>query len=391
MTVVTLTDARLDWLKASIDQLNKRAIKLGIVCGTIDHVSTEKVQSEDRMYWYNMHTVSVIGPIVSLSGFTFAAVSTSDGILRKNPCYDGDIPSGYWTFTGDCDHCGYTRNRKATYLLHNDGDLSPSGYYSREWVNVGSSCLASFLGNDSAESIAQLIESFSNTITDASEDNGMGGMRGDKEYDLSSILVVAAAVIRQHGYVSGTQANIDPTLISTKTRVMEQFNPKPISKVTIEDCDGDRATKALDWGKLHFVNPKTEYDYNMTLILGLEYITPRMVGFAISVFGAYARALEQEIKNQNRSDANSTHQGSIGDKLSFTGTVTFVKELDGNYGVTYLVKFVDDNGNGYTWFASNNVCDQGDKVTVKGTVKKHDQYNGINTTVITRCKVMELN
>ena len=64
---------------------------------------------------------------------------------------------------------------------------------------------------------------------------------------------------------------------------------------------------------------------------------------------------------------------------------------DGNYGTTYIAIMTEvATGNNVIWFASVNACDEGETVTLKGTVKAHNVRDDKNQTVLTRCKVLEV-
>jgi hypothetical protein len=58
------------------------------------------------------------------------------------------------------------------------------------------------------------------------------------------------------------------------------------------------------------------------------------------------------------------------------------------WGTTWLYKFTDEAGNVFTWFASSPVNDEDKVLTIKDTVKKHEEYKGIKQTVMTRCRVV---
>jgi len=84
--------------------------------------------------------------------------------------------------------------------------------------------------------------------------------------------------------------------------------------------------------------------------------------------------------------SGSKHLGSVGGRQVFENlTVLMAIEREGNYGITTILKFADAEDNILTWFASGGRNYQkGDKVTLKATVKKHDDFRGIRQTVITR-------
>jgi hypothetical protein len=61
----------------------------------------------------------------------------------------------------------------------------------------------------------------------------------------------------------------------------------------------------------------------------------------------------------------------------------------GGYGTTYIVLMTQtETGNKLVWFASNKVLNDGDQVSLKGTVKSLNQRDGTNQTILTRCKVL---
>ncbi len=56
-----------------------------------------------------------------------------------------------------------------------------------------------------------------------------------------------------------------------------------------------------------------------------------------------------------------------------------------------IVNFIDKNGNRFTWFTSGkSVLDEGKTYTGSATIKKHNEYKGIKSTIITRYKAKEV-
>ena len=75
------------------------------------------------------------------------------------------------------------------------------------------------------------------------------------------------------------------------------------------------------------------------------------------------------------------------------------------YDVRHIYTFADAEGNCYIWKTTNGLyqdaydehkiwnpvyAEIGDRLTLKGTVKEHDEYRGVKQTVLTRCKVIEV-
>lgn len=88
----------------------------------------------------------------------------------------------------------------------------------------------------------------------------------------------------------------------------------------------------------------------------------------------------------------SEYVGNIGDKITATVTLVGIHTYTTHftyYGETnYIYKFADENGNTIVWKTSSfqNLND-GEKYTVKGTIKEHSEYKGDKQTTLTRCKI----
>jgi hypothetical protein len=106
---------------------------------------------------------------------------------------------------------------------------------------------------------------------------------------------------------------------------------------------------------------------------------------------ALAQFNERKAKEEARKEflAQSAHQGIVGEKWTAKVKVAFTKDIHTHYGVTTLYGLEDEKGNQFRWFSSSRttILDKGEVVEIVGTVKKHDEYQGVKQTVLTRCKV----
>lgn len=83
----------------------------------------------------------------------------------------------------------------------------------------------------------------------------------------------------------------------------------------------------------------------------------------------------------------SEYVGKIKERIEFEAEVTGVYGTEGFYGHTDIVRFKDADNNQFTWFASDYTnLERGDRMSIKGTVKKHEDYRDVKQTVLTRCK-----
>jgi hypothetical protein len=108
-------------------------------------------------------------------------------------------------------------------------------------------------------------------------------------------------------------------------------------------------------------------------------LSDKQMSAAIKVMG--------QRRDVERYSATSHHVGQVKERLEFEAVIVGVYETENAYGHVDIVKMRDNDGNLFTWFASGFTdLQRSDRVKLRGTVKKHDEYRGIKSTVITRCK-----
>lgn len=72
-------------------------------------------------------------------------------------------------------------------------------------------------------------------------------------------------------------------------------------------------------------------------------------------------------------------------------TLKSIRGMETRFGWTQLVKFEDENHNELNWWTAVDInAEVGEKISLTGTVKKLDEYNGKKITVMTRCKIEEI-
>lgn len=109
-------------------------------------------------------------------------------------------------------------------------------------------------------------------------------------------------------------------------------------------------------------------------------LSPAQLEAAVRVFNSMDERAKQ--------DEASQHVGEIKERVEFEGIVEFETTRDGYYGLTHILKFRSTDGNLFVWFASGRQeLGKGDRVGVRGTVKKHDEFRGAKQTNINRCKI----
>ena len=104
-----------------------------------------------------------------------------------------------------------------------------------------------------------------------------------------------------------------------------------------------------------------------------------------------ARAFVDDMLKNCRPAEESTSEWLFEEKERFYDYVVVLKSVRGmetRYGYTTLIKFEDEYGNILDWWTSTDVkAEIGDRVLLTGTVKSHNEYKGIKSTTVTRCRL----
>lgn len=285
-----------------------------------------------------------------------------------------------------CEHCRTRRVRKDTYIVRN----TETG----EFKQVGKSCLKDFTGGLSAEQVAQYISWFDEVI------RGQAVEPGFKHYESTEeILQNAVESVRLYGF---TKTEAYGNAISTKQVVLEQVHHfgSYRERIELDDFDpdhrgnSDKVKAIMAW--VASLPMELGYISNLKTTLAREYCENRDVGIICSAVASYNREMErQERKARERKQASKSQWvGNEGDRIELHNmTIRLLTGWETEFGYTYLYKFVDDQGNIYTWKTGKWLGD-GDEVkdtqriSLKGTVKKHSEFNGELQTELTRCKVL---
>lgn len=104
-----------------------------------------------------------------------------------------------------------------------------------------------------------------------------------------------------------------------------------------------------------------------------------------------ARAFVDDMLKNCRPVEESTSEWLFEEKERFydyTVVLKSVRGMETRYGYTQLVKFEDANGNILQWWTAVEIkAEVGDQVLLTGSVKAHDEYKGVKSTTVTRCKI----
>jgi hypothetical protein len=389
-----IPENRLGLLRAGVDKLNKRAVKLGMTpVGLI--VSEPRILRrgpawESRDIW--VVDVQLTGEAPRIGGFVFAArLEHLEGgnLILRAPGIETDLDG--WRTTGSrCQHCGLDRRRSATFLLQNaDGAL----------IQVGKSCLEDYTGTTNVESAVDLFKCWAELVAGCGEE-GEYGFGGGWVPDTMPVEYLAAAIasIRARGFhKSGCEG------VSTKRDCDFITGPCPKDKGArgdremIEDwkksqpSEAQRAEAAaiLAWALAS--NDSSDYMHNARLLCGARTVIDRARGILASLPVAYDKALGRERERQER-PAPGPHVGAIGERIVSKITVKLVRGYTNDFGEGVMLLMLDEKNSALKTFSSgqlSNVEDFDGEWFLIGTVKKHetDQKYGHPVTLLSRVEL----
>ena len=88
-----------------------------------------------------------------------------------------------------------------------------------------------------------------------------------------------------------------------------------------------------------------------------------------------------------KEEVKSTYQGSVGERMRGL-ELTVVKFWEG--AGYYIHTMEDADGNVFVWMTSSRAIQEGSKIRLDATVKKHEEYNGVPQTYLTRPSIKEM-
>lgn len=308
------------------------------------------------------------------------------------------VPSKYFTADScSCDYCKTNRKRNKTYLIFNQE--------TGEWKQLGKECLKLFVTGIDVDAIATF-ESFIKEAEDmANPSDEFFYNRRFKFVKVADALAFACAVYRERGYLATRDFEGNANDLCNKNIVQRKLSRlygydsdflnitnSARSKIDEIDLKIDSAIAREDVEvAVEMVSrfPDDTYYNNLKVIVSNEYIPLNKLGFLVSIPKAIDR-YEEEKKRQEEKErlaAESNYLGSVGEKISIhfiSGREVACCETQ--FGLLHIYEFKDENGNTVVWKSSSSK-DIPENGVVTGTVKAHEEYDGVKQTVILRAKI----
>jgi hypothetical protein len=357
--------------------LSARAVKKGLSGGFT--LSTRSEFTTDQYGVRSERTFLVVeGESPCFEGWTFVAkveYVNGDPVVTGSPYYEGPAVDRSTLRADACDYCGINTRRTKTVVVENEDG---------ERKQVGTTCLKDFLGSDF--SVAWVADPFK-----VFEDSpGCGG--GPRSMFVDYVLSLAACVIRQAGFVPASSFDPPPTRSQVALLLgMGSYKDLLAAKekyVAVTDADKATAAEALDFGKA--MTGDSDYVLNLQAVLKEPMFDEKYLGLVVSLVGVYLRSKGEEA--QRKAEAVAVTEALYAEpktKVDFDqATVGRIVGFETQWGYSEVIIFVAD-GYRFKWMtsAAPEFLEEGMTVSLKGTVKGLDEYQGQVSTQLLRCKV----
>jgi hypothetical protein len=390
--VYEIPEVNFSTLEDKIAKLNKKAVKLNcqpIVINTIGYI--DKKVKHDDLFLTRYYQITITGntPIINNWELIASCEKKENGTLIK-VIPEKEYPEKYRSLM-ICEHCNSDRYRKYTYIVQN--------IVTEEYKMVGKSCLKDFLGHVDPTFYANYLQWLADPELSEYEDMSTG--HNEYRINTNEYLCFVSACIKDSGWTSRTKAKESEGMLeSTSDYALEAMKSiiKPVydkygRKIEFpipEDNDLELVNNALNWAK-SLKGELNDYLYNINLLAQEETIKYKDLGFVASIIPSYKKTNEKEIEKKKviEQKQKSCFVGNIGEKITKELIYVNSYSYETQYGTTWIHKFIDSDNNTYVWKTSNYLnVDQGNLISIKGTIKDHNEYREEKQTILTRCKII---
>ncbi len=358
---------------AKAQKLAQRAQKKGLSGGYQVRIEKRFEESEGISHEYQVLVIE--GEPVKFNGWQFIGVAEFvEGKAITKTIAGGCEVKPSEVKVGYCEHCQKVRARSTVIFVQNE---------EGKVCQVGSSCVKDYIGWQFSASYLPTEETF---------EEEFGGYSGNGWTGHSTVGVLAHAItqVEKGGYLPSGSG------ISTKSLVWEYLgggfhaknNWKEYVGVNPTEVEYEKARELIEYGK----NFKGESSYaeNVRVVCGLEYQTYSTIGILVSIIRAKQKSQEQEIARQEAKVYKAEQFAPTGERVELEVTVLSENTFETQFGWTTLYTFASGEYQ-FKWFASSGTNLQvGDKAVIKGTIKGSDEYKETFSTLITRCKVLQI-
>ena len=394
-------ESNLERLQKKINRIRNKCVKYG--CDFLYEEIGEEFKTwkdENGEEHIDRYVIVECEGTAKVNGWRFAATIDhfeTGNIIRKM-ISDVEVPERYYTAAPECEHCHSRRHRKDTYLVYNDE--------TKEFKQVGSSCLCDFTNGFSAEAAASYISLFDSLMEFEAPGEGSSHKTW---FEAIEVLSYAVDIVNHIGYSSTTDQVGDYNPDSTKNFVLAamEVDHRRATKMDVERTNtyrdkfgdhhnDDEVLTEVEAILKYFkeIDANNDYLHNLQVLANSDYIDGRNIGYAVSMVPTYNKHIQKVIEKKRRDNQRaveaetSNFVGEVGDRIEIANPgVEIITSWENQYGMTIRYKLTDESGNVLMWDCSSWIDDHKVVKSIKGTVKKLDTFNGVKQTWLTRCRV----
>ena len=288
-TIFLIPEGHMARLEREVAKLSKKAERFGGWTFDLLPIGFQFRDNRDGSKTKLIEVCLDVEPI-KIDGWRFLAridhAPETGNIIRAVPNTGIDVETRFRTAKPDCEHCNHKRLRRDTFVL-----ISDDGEYKQ----VGSTCLADFLGHDAAR-LGRLAEltGYANELARAIEREPAEEPRTLQErryIDQWEYLAHTAAMVRLNGWTSGKTA-YEHGRVSTRQQALVNMFPSTMfeRREAVQPTQEDTllAKAALEWAQSFAEKAElNDYEHNVLVIAESSVIDYRSTGIAASIVGVY--------------------------------------------------------------------------------------------------------
>lgn len=391
------TFSSLERMNELVAKANKPVAKLGLPALTITSVTPREEPRETesgRKYTVTVFDAEITLPeqMVRVDGQEVVArLEQIEGLnmVTRISDYTGNLDA-YQSAPICCQHCGYKRNRKGSWVIAKQ---------SGEQIQVGDSCVNLYFGVD-----VERILNASYAVRGILGSDGGNGGHYEPVADFIELVVWMAAskgfrtkkAVMESGFGTSTASEASflaypaPTGRGTE-QVRQEWNEKWAEFRTWRTENFTEYPSLYDAVKDYWIEKETasEFDHNCKVsILAGSLKFAGLVAYATKMWVDAVNKAAKAEREAKTPRPVSQHVGTVGTRSIFSLTLKNVFSFETMYGTTTCFIFTDEQGNCFVWKATANVSlTVGETYSVKGTIKEHSDYKGTKQTVLTRCSI----
>jgi hypothetical protein len=410
-----IRESRFAAFAKAMDKLVRKASKLdsGHISWTKtgEHMSgrnDQPVTDEDQPR-FKYIDIMLQGDAPKLNGWCFVAklehlIEVPEGqpnIIIHNPTGE-DLPERFRSASNtNCDQCHRAVQRHDTFILRQSEECWVGGIAL--YKQVGRNCLRDFLGHHSPEQVAmyfQIYSAFFNAPDEWSnedmDDVERGyGLRTQHYWDLEYTLAVANAMIRKYGWCSKRMSRDNPTLVATSEHVsafvadVRMHSSANRDALEITDADHERATEIIEWLSAYPLRlaSSSDYVFNLKTLAQVSSIRLGHFGLAVSMIPFW----ERETGHVQSWRARSQYIGTVGERLNLDNVEIYsIKQIESQWGLARYIHMRHGDNDIFWRTGVGSDFKEGLIVSIRATIKAHNEYRGCKETVLTRCKLIPI-